>query len=103
MVTTKYYNPKILFFLMLIAGIFMLFLSLRMSKYSETKGYEVLNEEYYNGEISEEKYCDELYKNKNSIMDIGNGLIVFSTFILLFLYVKRKNRWCDFLKVTSIN
>ena len=67
---TKCYSPKILFFLMLIVGLFMLFLSLRMPKYSETKEYEVLNEKYYNGEISEEKYCEELYDNINPIMDI---------------------------------
>lgn len=38
---TKCYSPKILFFLMLIVGLFMLFLSLRIPKYSETKEYEV--------------------------------------------------------------
>ena len=99
---TKCYSPKILFFLMLIVGLFMLFLSLRMPKYSETKEYEVLNEKYYNGEISEEKYCEELYDNINPIMDIGNGLIVSSAFILLFLYVKRINRWHDFLKLKAM-
>ena len=46
----------------------MLLLSLRMPKYSETKEYEVLNEKYYNGEISEEKYCEELYDNINPII-----------------------------------
>lgn len=99
---TKCYSPKILFFLMLIVGLFMLFLSLRMPKYSETKEYEVLNEKYYNGEISEEKYYEELYDNINPIMDIGNGLIVSSAFILLFLYVKRINRWHDFLKLKAM-
>lgn len=102
--TTEHFSPKILFFLLLIVGVFMLSLSLRMPKYSETEEYGVLNEKYYNGEINEEKYCEELYKNKrrNSMMDTGNGLIVFSAFILLFLYVKKINRWYDFLKLKAI-
>lgn len=101
----SYFTPKTCLFFILTVGLFLLFISLRIPKYVGTNEYKLLNEQYYNGKISEEQYLVEFEKNNSSrtlILDIGNGLITFSILGLLFLYIKRINHWYDFLKLTAI-
>lgn len=100
-----FFTPKTCLFFILTAGLFILFFSFRMPRYLGTNEYEMLNERYAKGHIRKEYYIDEFEKNnsvRTTIMDIGNGLITFSIFGLFFLYIKRINRWHDFLKLTAI-
>lgn len=101
----RYYcNPKVLFLFILVIGLAILLFSFKIPKYIATNEYKKLNEEFFNETISREKYLNEFEeKNKvrNSITDIGNGLITFSFCVLVFLSIQKINHWDDFLKLKA--
>jgi len=100
----RHCNPKALFLFILAIGLVFLSISFKMPKYIETNEYEKLNEAFFDGQISREKYLDEFKNNnnvRNSITDIGNGLITLSFVVLVFLYIKKINHWHDFLKLKA--
>ena len=100
----KLFHPKALFLILLLVGSSMLLFSCRMPNYTRTREYERLIEEYNNGMIDKDCFRDVFEKNnsiRNSTMDIGNGFITLSLFVLVFLYIKGINEWNDFLRLKA--
>lgn len=97
------YSPKVIFMYLLLLGSVLLFCSLRMSGFVDIHKQQVLNDKYLQQIFTEGACYTEhaITTYKIIVMDLGNGVITFSLFSLLFLFLFKIRTWRDFLSVKA--
>lgn len=75
-----------------------------MFRFTDINKYQELNDKYLQEVITKDTYYTNLAKittNKIIIRDLGDGIITFSLFSLLFLFVSKIKTWKDFFSVNA--
>jgi len=97
-------TPRIITFILLTIGFGLFSYSLTLPYYKDQKSADKLIGNSFN--INKADYYKQeatLRTNKLNFMDLGSGLTIASTTILLILFFARLKTWTDFRKVKSPN
>lgn len=97
-------NLRLLFLMVLLIGIGFFSFSLTQNQYKdEKKGAELFIKSYEISKSEYNKIDTELRTSKNTFMDLGSGVIIFSSTVLIFLFYRKIKTHSDLKSLKSLS
>lgn len=97
-------NPKMIFFIAFLTGILLILISLKMPRYTDESQYQELVDMVYQEAITKDAFYGKVHQittTRNTIMDIGNGIVSFALFGIVFLLISKIRNWEDLKRLKT--